>query len=818
LPARDIYRQSLAALAWVHSSDRAKGTGWIVDVRRRWLVTCYHVVGENDTCEVVFPWRQSGAVVGPRRIYVEQMPELRKRGLAVRGRVLRRNIATDLALVELNRIPEGTRALNLSEAPARPGDRVQVAGNRYDLDVLWTHGSGSVRALRTLRDGWFNAGRQLAKGARVLLASVPVNEGDSGGPLVNEAGKVVGVCAAVAWESQGAGLFIDLPELRSLLGVSAKAPADGRSDPLSAREIYRRAMSSVAVVQYKGGTRCAGVLVDRHRKLVVTTADAVAKEETVEVTFPLEQSAGVVAEAAWYRDQRDLLRRKGAVSTGVVLGVDRRRNLSLVEAAALPAGVGEMPLAKERPSPGDSLHLISHPQRLEVLWVYSAASVRQTGHYKFSPEIAGPDPGVLVVQAPLADGEGGGPALDHRGELVGIISGKIGAQQQIGFVLNAAEIRGFLETVRPRSAPKTPAELVARGELFVLAREYDRALTEYCAALARDSKCAAAWAGRAWVHHLRRENDRALVDASTALRLDPRCVAAYCNLAAARCGRGEARKAMLDCDDAIRLDPRCALAFALRARAKLLLGDADGAIADSDEAIWLDSRLALACRVRGEAHTLKNDTVRALADFNHAVLLDPHAAEGFVKRGELHWRRNDMDAALADFDKALKLSPRDPAAVHGRGRVNAARGDHDQALADFDAVVTIAPERMAVYVDRGSERLRRGHVGTGLADMLRALRNRPVLIDQVLAEIERRTADRPTLVEQTTCAEVCGEVLQGILPFAADRKGLQRRIEQVVESARREPSAKRRAELLRAGVTAVRAAWSESPENGVPRK
>jgi S1-C subfamily serine protease len=260
LAGAEVYRRSLAALAWVQAADHSKGSGWVVDTRRRWLVTCYHVVGENDTCEVVFPWRQRGAVVGPRQLYLEHMPELRKRGLAIRGRVLRRNIASDLALVELERLPEGTRALQLAGEPAQPGDRVFVAGNRYDLDVLWTHSTGSVRAVRTKRDGGFNAGRQLAKGARVVLASVPINEGDSGGPLVNEAGEVVGVCAAVAWEAHGAGLFIDLSELHALLGGLAVAPADQRSNSLAPRQIYRRAMRSVALVQYKGGKRFAGVL------------------------------------------------------------------------------------------------------------------------------------------------------------------------------------------------------------------------------------------------------------------------------------------------------------------------------------------------------------------------------------------------------------------------------------------------------------------------------------------------------------------------------------------------------------------------------
>ena len=53
-----VYRHALGAVAWVRSTDKGQGSGWVVDRRRRWLVTCYHVVGDNDTVEVVFPVRR----------------------------------------------------------------------------------------------------------------------------------------------------------------------------------------------------------------------------------------------------------------------------------------------------------------------------------------------------------------------------------------------------------------------------------------------------------------------------------------------------------------------------------------------------------------------------------------------------------------------------------------------------------------------------------------------------------------------------------------------------------------------------------------
>jgi tetratricopeptide (TPR) repeat protein len=752
-PGREVYRRTLAGTAWVRAAGQGKGTGWVVDRRRRWLVTCYHVVGDNDTCQVVFPWHQGAGVLAPRQAYLEHLPDLEKRGLAVTGRVLRRSRESDLALVELPALPAGVQALPLAETAAGPGERVHLVGNRYDVNVLWSAGTGRVRALRALRDGYFSSGRQLAKGLRVLLAGLPINEGDSGGPLVNDRGEVVGVAAAVAWETSGAGLFIEAAAVRALLAGTAPP----RAGPVVGTEVYRQAVRFVVLVQYEGGGRFAGVVVDHARRLVLTTAEAVAKEKTVAVTFAVEQAGGLVAEAAWYRGQADLLRRKGALARGVVLAVDARRNLALLEVDRLPDGAGEAVLASQAAAPGDTLHLLGHPARLDVLWAYAPGSVRQRDHVGLAQTGDGPGPAVLLVQAPLADGEGGGPALDERGELVGLVSGKVAPQQQIAHVLDVAEVRAFLAVVRTTAAPGTVDQHLKRAELFVAAREYGRAVAEYTRALVPDGKHAAALAGRAWAHHLAGDNDRALADAGRALSLDGRQVQARCVRATVWLARGEAARAVEECDRAIATEPRSALPFALRARANLRLDRPEQAGRDAAEAVWLDARLPLAYLARGQVHAREGKVERAHEDFGRAIALDPHLAEAYRRRGDLAWQKGDSGAALADYAQAVKLDPNDALALAGRGRARLVRGD-ETGLADLDAALRLRPDLAEVYLFRGGEKLRRGWPRAGPADLLEAVRRRPALLPAVLAEVERRAADLPPADE----AEVHRRVLAGV--------------------------------------------------------
>ncbi len=173
-----LYRRTLPAVAWVHAPDQGKGTGWVIDRSRRWLVTNYHVVGETKTVEVFFP------VTGmsDRAAYLEKRPQLEKDGYVVRGKVLRRNPDIDLALIELASLPPGVGELRLADASAQPGDRIYLIGNRYDCDPLWVHTGGTVRLRLVWKEGYFNGGKQLAKGVQVVLTQAQICEGDSGAP------------------------------------------------------------------------------------------------------------------------------------------------------------------------------------------------------------------------------------------------------------------------------------------------------------------------------------------------------------------------------------------------------------------------------------------------------------------------------------------------------------------------------------------------------------------------------------------------------------------------------------------------------------
>src|SRR4051794_13697114 len=97
LSSRALFEQTARATAHVavvrDGKARSAGTGFVIDAKRKWLVTNYHVVSEG-TCLATFARFKDGRVVSDRKQY-----DLAK---GVKGTVLDSDPARDLALVQLD--------------------------------------------------------------------------------------------------------------------------------------------------------------------------------------------------------------------------------------------------------------------------------------------------------------------------------------------------------------------------------------------------------------------------------------------------------------------------------------------------------------------------------------------------------------------------------------------------------------------------------------------------------------------------------------------------------------------------------------------
>lgn len=805
----ELYCRTLPATVLVVTPTRGKGTGWLLDREKRLVITNFHVVGDNDTVDVIFPAFDGDRPITARGYYVENRRTLEDAGQLVKGRVLHKEATCDLALVELASLPADVRALPLAAESPSPGDRVHAIGNRGDLELMWTFSSGVVRQVLTAREGYYWRGTQLGKGATVVVTQVPINEGDSGGPLVNDRGELVGVLAAVQWQTQLASIAVEVREVRSFLAragkelprTQTKAPAQRES-----RETYARLLSGTAWVRAGGATsRSTGWLLDRGRKLLVTSQQAIGSHDGVEVIFPVFQEGRPVVEHRFYRDNDRLLKQRGHLVRGRVVARDARRGLALLELDTLPAEVRELPLATGA-QPGERVHTIGNPNGVEGLWIYAAGTIRQLGHVALGQTEEKPDPAVLLVQLPSSSNDSGGALANDDGELVGVVTGKEAPQQLVSYCVDVREVKAFLYEARPRWDPHSAADYRQRGAALARAGRNEAALTAYAQAVRLDPDSAILLAERAGIHRRRGDTKLASADCDAALRLDPRLPLAYVERAAVRNEQGQLDDALADCAAALRLDPKCAAAFAERGNSHRAKGHLDPALADGDEAIWLDHQSASAYGCRGLTLTAMGELDRALADLGRAIELDPFLPLAHRQRGDVYRLKNEADKALADYVQAIEQNSRDAPAHHGRGRALALKDRHEAAIVDFTRALELDPRLVRAYVDRGISRMRQGEHERAMADYAEAIRRQPPLAGDVLREVQRRAGELSggERADVARCGDLCRRTLLSLQPLFESRADVQKTFRDGLTAAGRETDLREQAQVLRATISAVR--------------
>ncbi len=554
----------LASCAWVRAENDGAGAGFVVDAEKRLLVTCRHVVADRKKVDTFLPWHRDGELVTDRREYLRNRAALRERGLLVTGTVLKISDELDLALLELDSLPRGTKAVTFSARVPQPGDALRIIGHRLDLDTVWNVTVGPLRASGKLADGYFWRGKKLALDAHTLVAQFPTEEGDSGGPVFDARGEVVGMDCALRRNCPLAAVVISASDVRRFASVP-DVPAK-KAEPAPIADALIRA--TVWVKPTATDVHIAGVLIEND--LILTSARGLTTADRVGVALPLRAGDRWVSERGAYRDPL-ALHLRAAWRSGTVLARDTTRDLALIK---LDAGSDEMKplaLADGVPNAGDALHAMSHPGGLEFAWVYANGSVRQRGKVALDVGEKAPLVAALVCQLPAQAGSPGGPLVNAKGELVGVLASREGAQL-VGYAATTGEIRTFLDVALRDRPARTLAGLVARVE--AIPRQQAVLLARALAKRAEERRAA-----------------------------------------------GRFAEAKRDCDNALSLDPGCAAARLCRA----LMSEPDLALAELDAAVEKAPFHRDALVLRASLATATKDYRKARGDAER--VLDVHPAD-----------------------------------------------------------------------------------------------------------------------------------------------------------------------------------------------
>jgi hypothetical protein len=121
-------------------------------------------------CAFTSPRRDGrGKLISERDLYPAEA--------AVNAKVLHRDTARDLALLQVPRCPPGTSTLRLAADEPDPGERVHLVGCPTGSESLWVYSQGCVR--QHLK---FIERDEAGLSCRVMQTQLPGSAGESGAP------------------------------------------------------------------------------------------------------------------------------------------------------------------------------------------------------------------------------------------------------------------------------------------------------------------------------------------------------------------------------------------------------------------------------------------------------------------------------------------------------------------------------------------------------------------------------------------------------------------------------------------------------------
>jgi serine/threonine protein kinase/tetratricopeptide (TPR) repeat protein len=235
----------------------------------------------------------------------------------------------------------------------------------------------------------------------------------------------------------------------------------------------------------------------------------------------------------------------------------------------------------------------------------------------------------------------------------------------------------------------------------------------------------------------------AIVHFDAAIALDSRNAAALRGRGRAHAASRQADKALADLDESIRLENH---PVALAERAKLLIerGDHRRAIDDLNAAIALESTVAAFYINRGFANNALGEHQRAIDDLTVAIRLDATNPVAYHNRAFAFGRLRRFDEAIADYRLAIRhhRGPYEQAAqglaavLAGRGQTRLEAERYTEAIADFTEAIGLRPELAALYTLRATAYLENSDATLAIMDASKAIQ-----LDSDYAEAYRVRAD-----------------------------------------------------------------------------
>jgi 2-alkenal reductase len=192
----NVYQLANPAVVFIITSPRGSGSGFVYSQDGH-IVTNNHVARGGSRYEIVFAG-----------------------GERMRGTLVGTDTDSDLAVLQVDELPQGIHPLPLADSDAVQVGQLAVAiGNPFGEQGSMSLGiiSGLGRSLESERRLESGSSYSLPQ---VIQTDTPINPGNSGGPLLNLSGEVVGISTAILTTTglnSGVGFAIPVNAVRRIV-------------------------------------------------------------------------------------------------------------------------------------------------------------------------------------------------------------------------------------------------------------------------------------------------------------------------------------------------------------------------------------------------------------------------------------------------------------------------------------------------------------------------------------------------------------------------------------------------------------------------
>jgi S1-C subfamily serine protease len=232
------------------------------------------------------------------------------------------------------------------------------------------------------------------------------------------------------------------------LGFSSES-VGGNLELLGAPDGFVKALMATVLVVCPDGSHGSGALIRSAdgQLRVITNAHVVREYREVGVIFWYPEADHLSVGGEWYVKNLSRLTKESYFQLGTVIRCDSRRDIAIMKLDRIPATAEAIELSATLSNPGDTLHIVGNPAD-RPLFTYAPV----VGGYaaEFKRESDNLDFNAIWLWGQVWRGNSGGPAVNDRGQLVGIVQG---GREYIAVAVSVDDIRDFLN--------ETPAAALA---------------------------------------------------------------------------------------------------------------------------------------------------------------------------------------------------------------------------------------------------------------------------------------------------------------------------------------------------------------------